>query len=106
MHRNIKPANLIVKSNTPPDMAITDLDCATTENEILYDRPGTIPYLAPEQREKLKHGENVDIWALGVVGSNSSDGYDPKPKLTSGAHPGSPENRARTRQRHLRPGEG
>jgi serine/threonine protein kinase len=68
MHRNIKPANLIVKSDAPSDMAITDLGCATVENEILYDRPGNIPYLALEQREGLKHGENVDIWALGVVG--------------------------------------
>lgn len=49
-------------------MATTDLGCATVENEILYDRPGTILYLAPEQREKPKIGENVDIWALGFGG--------------------------------------
>jgi serine/threonine protein kinase len=34
----------------------------------LYDRCGTIPYLAPEQKDREFHTQAVDIWAAALVG--------------------------------------
>lgn len=67
-HRDIKPANLTVRSYDPPDAQIIDFGCASFESPILYDRCGTIPYLAPEQKDGEYHTEAVDIWAAGLVG--------------------------------------
>ena len=47
---------------------LTDFGCASDQEEILYDAPGTIPYLAPEQYEGLTHGRAVDYWACALVG--------------------------------------
>lgn len=47
---------------------LTDFGCASDLEEILYDAPGTIPYLAPEQFEGLTHGRPVDYWACALVG--------------------------------------
>lgn len=68
-HRDIKPGNLTVKSYDPPDAQVIDFGCATTDAKTLYDRPGTIPYLAPEQYEHLWHDKSVDYWACGLVGA-------------------------------------
>jgi serine/threonine protein kinase len=67
-HRDIKPANLTVRSYDPPDAQIIDFGCASFESPILYDRCGTIPYLAPEQKDGVYHTQAVDIWAAGLVG--------------------------------------
>ena len=67
-HRDIKPANLTVKDYDPPDAQIIDFGCATVETRILYDRPGTIPYLAPEQAPGKYHGRSVDYWSIALVG--------------------------------------
>lgn len=66
-HRDIKPANLLVQSYDPPLAKVTDFGSATSKRTILYDRPGTIPYLAPEQREGAYHGCHVDYWACALV---------------------------------------
>ncbi|TVY53203.1 Serine/threonine-protein kinase grp [Lachnellula cervina] len=68
-HRDIKPGNLTVKSYDPPDAQIIDFGCATTAPRTLYDRPGTIPYLAPEQCENQWHDKSVDYWACALVGA-------------------------------------
>lgn len=68
-HRDIKPGNLTVKSYDPPDAQIIDFGCATTAPRTLYDRPGTVPYLAPEQYEDLWHDKAVDYWACALVGA-------------------------------------
>ncbi|RDW59456.1 hypothetical protein BP6252_12543 [Coleophoma cylindrospora] len=70
-HRDIKPGNLTIRSYDPPDAQIIDFGCATFDNPILYsryDRPGTIPYLAPEQVEGAKYCRDVDYWAAALVG--------------------------------------
>lgn len=59
-HRDLKSANLVVGQYDPLHAMIIDFGCATLEPEVIYDRPGTIPYLTPEQREGLKHGRSVD----------------------------------------------
>jgi len=68
IHRDIKPSNLTVQTYDPPLAQIIDFGSATAKKKILYDRPGTIPYLAPEQREREYHGRYVDYWACALVG--------------------------------------
>lgn len=67
-HRDIKPDNILVESYDPPKAILTDFGCASDESVILYDFPGTIPYLAPEQQEKKTHTYCVDYWGCGLVG--------------------------------------
>lgn len=47
---------------------LTDFGCASDNPTILYDWPGTVPYLAPEQVEGKTHGRAVDYWSCGIVG--------------------------------------
>jgi WD40 repeat protein len=62
----------------PPLAQIVDFSCAAFEGSILYNKPGTIPYPAPEQRDGCCHGRNVDYWSCGfvsrLVASGSDDG--------------------------------
>lgn len=67
-HRDIKPDNILIESLNPPVPKITDFGCASDESSILYDKPGTIAYLAPEQVEGKHHAFPVDYWACGLVG--------------------------------------
>jgi serine/threonine protein kinase len=67
-HRDVKPDNILVRSYEPPDAMLTDFGCASDNLTIPYDRPGTVPYLAPEQVEGKTHGRAVDYWSCGLVG--------------------------------------
>jgi serine/threonine protein kinase len=67
-HRDIKPGNLAVISFDPPQAKILDFGSATIAPKTLYDSPGTVTYLAPEQKAGQYHDCCVDYWAVALVG--------------------------------------
>ncbi|KAL9109570.1 MAG: hypothetical protein Q9227_005750 [Pyrenula ochraceoflavens] len=67
MHRDVKPANLAVKSFDPPGALVIDFGCATQELRSNVN-VGTIPYLAPEIRSGSWHDRSIDIFSYGIVG--------------------------------------
>lgn len=67
-HRDIKPGNLAVTSFDPPWARILDFGSATVAATTLYDSPGTVTYLAPEQEPGKYHDCSVDYWAVALVG--------------------------------------
>jgi serine/threonine protein kinase len=83
-HRDIKPENILVRSYEPPEAMLTDFGCASDKETIMYDWPGTVPYLAPEQAEGKTHGRAVDYWSCGLVGVELSLGGRIKSRLMPG----------------------
>ncbi|KAH6668299.1 kinase-like domain-containing protein [Halenospora varia] len=67
-HRDIKPQNIVVTTYDPPRAQIIDFGSATFAKSTLYDSPGTVKYLAPEQVKGKYHGCEVDYWACALVG--------------------------------------
>jgi len=84
LHRDIKPANILIDQYSPPCSRITDFGCATTTEPILYDYPGTIPYLAPEQVPGQHHDRSVDYWACGLIGYRLLGGHPPRRQILPG----------------------
>jgi len=64
VHRDVKPANIWLDSDTPGDRAVL-LDLGLVGEENL--RAGTRGYIAPEVDEATQPGPEADIYALGLV---------------------------------------
>ena len=70
VHRDVKPANILLDSDVPYivdfGLARADTDVATTREGVVA---GTLAYLAPEQlrRGSAGHDPRTDIYALGVT---------------------------------------
>jgi eukaryotic-like serine/threonine-protein kinase len=78
VHRDVKPANILVASNGAVflidfGIARSAGDPALTGMAIV----GTVEYLAPELLNGTKAGPAADIWALGVVLFYALEGYSP-----------------------------
>ena len=72
LHRDLKPANVLLDASDEPrisDFGLIKLLESDDELTRTGNRPGTPPYMAPEQTELIKAplGPPTDVWALGVM---------------------------------------
>ncbi|MEP7362268.1 MAG: protein kinase [Acidobacteriota bacterium] len=89
IHRDVKPANIMVLNDGTVKLMDFGIARITQGNASVHTRTGvlvgTVRYMAPEQFEGLNADQRVDIWAWGVIGW----------ELLSGEHPfdaGDPAN--------------
>ena len=78
IHRDIKLENVLIESIVDgiPQVKISDFGFATTR-QIAYDRVGTIYDMAPELVKGIKYDKHVDLWSLGVLVYELSNGRPP-----------------------------
>ncbi len=72
LHRDVKPANILVTDNGQPMLLDFNLSSDTASKSMTRSIVGgTVPYLSPEQLLSLKSGnavsETADIYSLGVI---------------------------------------
>lgn len=76
MHRDIKPENILYENRTTDlTFLLADFGHATRIGSEIT-RVGTQIYFAPEIRSGTQHGFGLDIWSLGVVIYEMSNGLD------------------------------
>lgn len=79
VHRDIKAENILFQSKNKPLILVADFGLAKIleKGEKLYNKCGTLSYMAPEMFHKKGYDFTVDIWALGVVVYFMLCGYMP-----------------------------
>lgn len=65
VHRDVKPANIILMANGTAKL--TDFGCAVPTNELGTAVAGSLAYMSPEQLEGQPLDQRADIYALGAV---------------------------------------
>lgn len=65
VHRDVKPANIILKKNG--SIKITDFGCAVPKGELSYSIAGSLAYMSPEQLDGGALDFHADLYALGMV---------------------------------------
>jgi cyclin-dependent kinase-like len=83
MHRDIKPENLLLKIETD-ELKLCDFGFARYENSSKNEGPSQLTdyvatrwYRSPElllMSDSLPYGKQVDIWAIGCIMGEISDG--------------------------------
>jgi hypothetical protein len=81
VHRDVKPANVLLAEGTEVDARLLDFGLAQlAEAETLTavgDVPGTLAYISPERLANEPAGPAADVWALGVILWEALAGWHP-----------------------------
>jgi hypothetical protein len=67
MHRDVKPANILVPVRPGAKASIIDFSLATAQTESSDFNVVTLWYRPPEILLKERYGRKVDVWAFGIV---------------------------------------
>ena len=70
MHRDVKPENIILRSNGTPVLTDFGISCMSLTNSIPFSKKssGSLAYLAPEVLTTThSHSCQADFWSLGIV---------------------------------------
>lgn len=68
LHRDIKPGNILMDSNSNAKLADFGLSRIMGENSVYAEtKVGTPYYMSPEQIADLKYNEKSDIWSAGCL---------------------------------------
>ena len=67
IHRDVKPANVIVTPSGTVKLLDFGIAQLMTEGESEQTTAGTVPYMSPEQTGNAKVDARTDLWSLGVV---------------------------------------
>ena len=81
VHRDVKPANILVEEGDSVSMRLLDFGLAQLEEvdglTATGDVPGTLAYIAPERLAGRSATGAADVWAVGVILWEALVGYQP-----------------------------
>src|SRR5205823_14329538 len=71
VHRDVKPANVLLEEGDGISIRILDFGLALIREEetltAVGDIPGTLAYISPERLRGRTAGPAADVWAVGVL---------------------------------------
>src|SRR3954447_3998148 len=81
VHRDVKPANVLLAEGDGVDARLLDFGLAQLEEAetltAVGDVPGTLAYISPERLANEPAGPAADVWALGVILWEALAGWHP-----------------------------
>lgn len=83
LHRDVKPANVLVNSNGYVKLTDFGIATKTQKDQLNQTVVGTTRYLSPERLGANPYGAKSDVWSLGLVLIECASGINPFEGITS-----------------------